>query len=550
LTLKNTTDRYYFIFLFLAFLVLIAGLGSYGLAETSEARYAEISREMFVYGDYLNPELLGVFHFHKPPITYFITTLGYRIFGINEFGARFFLQVAIVIQLLLVYRIADLLYKNKRIAFNAGLVYFSLPIVLISSRNLTTDAFLTTFILGAIYSWQVYSSKDKVGFLYLFYALVGIALLTKGPVSLLFILGYIIINKIILKKGMHITVHHLLGFLLCVAIGASWYVMVMLENPKLWDYFIQKQLLSRVNSNSFNRAKPFWFYIPILFGLLLPWWLALLPKFKAHVLSISRKLPETKVLLYSSIVLFLLFSAFSTKLIMYILPIFWMLAIIISVEVLEATKKTRNIVNMVYVLLLGLLFVGLIVFWFIKPAIIQVSTINLIVALILVIAFAMVYYFIENDKTFKPTVLAGVFGISIILISTSVMAHNSTVTNSTRDMVRFIDNVSDVENRTILVYDYLITSIPFYTNDTLITLKSTHNTTDREVEFENDELWKERLWDVKETAVISRLDTLSRKRTTYLLVRSRKGLEDDLVFLKQNFNSHKNYPKWTIYYNK
>jgi 4-amino-4-deoxy-L-arabinose transferase len=550
LTLKNTTDRNYFLFLFTAFLVLIAGLGSYGLAETSEARYAEISREMFVYGDYLNPELLGVFHFHKPPITYFITTLGYRIFGINEFGARFFLQVAIVIQLLLVYRIADLMYKNKRIAFNAGLVYFSLPIVLISSRNLTTDAFLTTFIIGAIYSWQVYSSKDKVGFLYLFYMLVGIALLTKGPVALLFILVYIIINKIILKKGMHITVHHVLGFLLCVAIGVSWYAMVMLENPKLWDYFIQKQLLSRVNSNSFNRSKPFWFYIPILFALLLPWWLALVPKFKAHIQSLLRKLPETKVLLYSSIVLFLLFSAFSTKLIMYILPIFWMLAIIISVEVLEATQKTRNIVNVVYAIFLGLLFLGLIVCWFIKPEIIQVSTINLIVALISVIAFAMVYYFIENDKTFKPPVLAGVFGITIILISTSVMAHNSNITNSTRDIVRFIDNVSDVENKMILVNDYLITSIPFYTNDTHITLKSTHNTTDREVGFENDELWKERLWDVKETAVISKLDTLSKKQTTFLLVRNSRGLGNDLVFLKQNFNSHKNYTKWTIYYNK
>jgi len=174
-----------------------------------------------------------------------------------------------------------------------------------------------------------------------------------------------------------------------------------------------------------------------------------------------------------------------------------MLAIIISVEVLEANQKTRNIVNVVYAIFLGLLFVGLIVCWFIKPAIIKVSTINLILALILVIAFAMVYYFIENDENFKPPVLAEVFGITIILISTSVMAHNSTVTNSTRDMVRFIDNVSDVENKTILVYDYLITSIPFYTNDTLITLKSTHNTTDREVEFENDELWKERLWDEK-----------------------------------------------------
>ena len=97
--------------------MLIAGLGSYGLAETSEVRYAEISREMLITGDYLNPQLLGIFHFHKPPITYYITSLGYQIFGINEFGARFFLQVAVIIQLLFIYGLAQLLFKSKKIAF-------------------------------------------------------------------------------------------------------------------------------------------------------------------------------------------------------------------------------------------------------------------------------------------------------------------------------------------------------------------------------------------------------------------------------------------------
>ena len=67
MTLKNTTDRFYLLFICLAFFCLIIGLGSYGLAESSEARYAEISREMFLSGDYLNPQLLGIFHFHKPP---------------------------------------------------------------------------------------------------------------------------------------------------------------------------------------------------------------------------------------------------------------------------------------------------------------------------------------------------------------------------------------------------------------------------------------------------------------------------------------------------
>ncbi|HUH45686.1 MAG TPA: glycosyltransferase family 39 protein [Arenibacter sp.] len=208
MSLKNSADRYYPVFILVVFLILIAGLGSYGLAETSEARYAEISREMLLNSDYMNPELLGVFHFHKPPITYYITTLGYQVFGINEFGARFFLQVAIIIQLLLVYRIADLLYHNKRIAFMSGPIYFSLPIILISSRNLTTDTFLSTFILTAIYCWQVYVLKNKIGFLYLFYVLTGLAILTKGPVALLFILVNIAMDKLIYKKIyglLHIT---------------------------------------------------------------------------------------------------------------------------------------------------------------------------------------------------------------------------------------------------------------------------------------------------------------------------------------------------------
>lgn len=549
MTFKISTDKYFYLFLLIAFLVLIAGLGSYGLAETSEARYAEISREMLVYGDYLNPELLGIFHFHKPPITYYITTLGYYFFGLNEFGARFFLQVAVIFQLLLVYRIADLLYKNKSIAFMAGLVYFSFPIVLISSRNLTTDAYLTTFILAAIYCWQVYASKRKMIFLYFFYTLVGLALITKGPVAILFILVYIITSKVVLKKGMRITFHHLLGFLLCILIGASWYVLVMVENPKLWQYFIEKQLVSRINSNSFNRAKPFWFYIPILFGLLLPWWLALVPKFKAHIISIPRKCNETKILLYSSIILFLLFSAFSTKLIMYILPLFWMPAIIIAAELRTASQKSKSIVNTVYAFLLGILFLGLIFCWFLKPEFIHVTTVSIIIAFGMVIIFGVVHYF-DNSQDFKSVILAGTFGMAIVFISTSVMANNSALTNSTKDMVRFIDSISQEENKTILVYDYLLTSIPFYTKDTYITLKSSHNTTAREIQFENNEKWKKNLWDVTEATTIDKLKMLSRKSNVFLLIRNKQTMIDKLSFLKKNFKSQKTYPKWTLYHNK
>ena len=548
--LKNTIDRYYLAFLLLVFIILLLGLGSYGLAETSEARYAEISREMFVYGDYLNPKLLGIFHFHKPPIVYYITTLGYRIFGINEFGARFFLQVAVVIQLLLVYRLTDLLYHNKRVAFMAGLIYFSMPIVLISSRNLTTDAFLTTFIIAAIYSWQIYSVKNKTLFLYLFYVLVGVALLTKGPVALLFIAVYIVTHKIVLKKEWKINRHHFIGFVICIAIGASWYVLVMIENPKLWNYFLEKQLLSRVSSDSFHRSKPFWFYIPIVIGLLLPWCIALLPNLKSKLKSILNTSPETRILMYGSMVLLILFSIFSTKLILYILPIFWMPSIVIAVVIDKAKQKTRDVLNTVYAVLVGLLFVGICLGWLIEIPQIQISFKTLFIALGIGMAFLAVFQLIERENKLKPVILAGTFGAVLTLISTTFMAQNSSLINSTRDIVHFIDGISKDQERSIFIYNYLLTSIPFYTDDVEITLDSGHNTTQREVQFENDNTWEAHLWDVKKDSTMARLSSLSRKRNTYLLIRNKSENDPKIVPIEDNFNSHKDFPKWTLYYNK
>ena len=155
-------------------IVCCIGLGSWGVTETSESRYSQIAKEMHLSGDYVNPTLLDVYHYHKPPVTYAIASAGYRLFGINEFGARFFLQIALVLQIFLVYRIALLLVSDKKIAFTSALIYLSLPLVLISVRNLTTDAFLNTFVLGSIFSWLYYLKHRKAIFIYIFYICLGL----------------------------------------------------------------------------------------------------------------------------------------------------------------------------------------------------------------------------------------------------------------------------------------------------------------------------------------------------------------------------------------
>ena len=545
-----TSIRNYFLFLAIALFVLLVNLGSYGLAETSEARYAEISREMLQSGDYINPELLGIFHYHKPPLTYYITTLGYRIFGINEFGARFFLQIAIIVELLLVYGITMLLYNNRKIAFTSGLIYFSMPIVLISSRNLTTDAYLTAFILAAVYCWQSYTTKGRIWSLYLFYLLSAMALLTKGPVALLFILTYIIVYKLIYKMGSKINIHHLLGICLCLVIGSSWYFVVGMNTPGLWDYFLGKQIVERITLNTYNRSKPFWFYLPLVIGLVLPWWLMFYKRtfnISGYWAKLSR---QDRVLLVCSLCTFFFFSVFKSKLILYILPIFWMMAVLIASQLFRAAQETYKLLSVAYAILMGILIIAVVGLSLVYPSLFQIGLGTWLLSFCCFIVFGTLFYLIKNSRHYKPALLAGCFGASLILIITSLMSHNAGTINSTKDIVTFINGTSPIKHKTILVYDYLLSSVPFYSDADLITLKCNHNTTYREVQFQKDREWVEGLWDVNNTNVLSRLDSISHHKNTFLLIRKKRDLDDSLDYLRNNFNSTKDYPKWLLLYNK
>ena len=103
---------------------------------------------MHASGDYLHPVYLGIEHYHKPPFTYWITSFSYAFFGVSPFAARFFLQVALLLQLILVFSISRIMFRKESWAWQSVLIYASMLIVWVSVRSLTTDAYLTTWLLA------------------------------------------------------------------------------------------------------------------------------------------------------------------------------------------------------------------------------------------------------------------------------------------------------------------------------------------------------------------------------------------------------------------
>ncbi len=536
------------ILLISTFLICCIGLGSWGLTETSESRYAQISKEMYSGSDYMHPKLLDVHHYHKPPVTYYITALGYRIFGVNEFGARFFLQIALIIQLLFVYHIALMLFRDKKQALISVLIYFSLPLVLISIRNLTTDAYLNTFILGSIFFWlKNKETAAKKYYLYLFFIFLGLIMNTKGPVGIIFPIVFILSYSYIFKKKPIINVHAIIGFLLFFFISSLWLMLLYIEDPSIVNYLIKDQVVERIASKSYNRAKPFWFYLLVLPIAILPWLFPLIRSFISGFKHRFKPDPATKLLALTSVIIVFIFSVFSTKLILYILPVSGFIAILVSKLLIDSKKSELKIYN-VFIIALTVIFITTL---YSLPLIKSTFSANYfsltLLTVVIITAFWIVIRYTNSEDVLRTSYIGYIFGLSLLLGSMIFFGRNDTQINSLKDVMNFIENEIPSKKENIVVYNYLLPSASFYANQKIITINDGHNTVKRDLRFEKDEQWRNYLIDANTPAGLITLDSLFAKNIV-LITRKKHQLAKDLQYLQKNLVHKKSFDKWIIYY--
>lgn len=535
-------------YLFLLFgcaLLLMAGIGKWGLTETSEARYAQISKEMYERNDYLHPHLLGIKHYHKPPVTYYITCLGYSFFGVNEVGARFFLQVAFLFQLMLVFAVSKLLYKDEKKAWLSSLLFFSTTAVLIAVRNLTTDAYLLTFIMAAIYFWLLARQRNKV-FILLYYTFLALGFLTKGPLVFIPVWAFISIWKILNKPNRKFSFIDVAGLFLFGIISFSWFIAILVEDTSLLSYFIDNQIANRITAkNAFHRGQPFWFYLLVVPLAGLPW----LPFVTALLFKNAKKIifsrPIDRVLAITVIVILGLFSLFSTKLILYVLPVYFFMSLLGGNLIYEASEKQ---LKLFYYSCIGyaILLVGMGIYiniynneFSINPYLLAVSGIILLVTLIYLHKNYVAGYYKGICIIFSITV-------SLLLCSPYLLRDNEEKINSIKPIAAFINTIP---SKNIYVYNYLLPSLSFYQNKPIVTLHNGHNTTHRETQFQYSYNYREYFYNLEDTTEVKRLwEAFNYMGKNVLVIRNKDKIPSNLSFMLSQLRHKKIFKKWTVYY--
>src|SRR5215472_5307033 len=162
----------------------LAGIGMLG---PDEPRYAAIARNMLQSGDYITPRLNGETWFEKPVLYYWLGALGYKIFGLNERGARFPSALCATIIVFLVYWCGRKLW-NRNVGFFSALILASSVGFFSFARAASTDMALTACLTSALVFFLVGlndTSPQRRWWFYFFYASLGLGALAKGPVAFL-----------------------------------------------------------------------------------------------------------------------------------------------------------------------------------------------------------------------------------------------------------------------------------------------------------------------------------------------------------------------------
>jgi 4-amino-4-deoxy-L-arabinose transferase-like glycosyltransferase len=339
----------------LALAVFFFHLGSYGLWEPDEARYAEIAREMLATRSFLVPHLNYVAYIEKPPLLYWTSSLAFFAFGINEFAARTVPALSALAGVIATYYFARRAFDRRRAALAAAILIAN-PLYAIMAQVLTTDMLLTALLTVAFFSLFL-QWREGGRWWIVSYLAMALAVLTKGPVGVMLpALAAILFawHQGELRDA-PARLHLAAGLILLLAVALPWFVIIAIRLPGFLDFYVIGEHFRRVFVANYSHNEPFYYYLPVIMVGLLPWSVGL-----PLILVEGTKGPARAFCAIVAGMVLVLFSAAHAKLIPYILPAIPPTAVLLADSILRAPENRAGSGRFVALLGPGLSVAGLV----------------------------------------------------------------------------------------------------------------------------------------------------------------------------------------------
>jgi 4-amino-4-deoxy-L-arabinose transferase-like glycosyltransferase len=404
-------------------------LGGVGLFEPDEGRYSELAREMIDSGDYVVPRLNGVLYFEKPPLVYWATALCFRLFGYNEFAARFPVAFFGALGVVVTFFLAARMYGRKCAFYSSlvlltGIEYFFVGRILILDMPL---AFFITLCFASFY-FYLYSGKNRGLSLMTLYASFALGLLTKGLIALVLPAGIFFVFLVLSGnfKRFLLDKRHIAGAFLFLLISVPWFWLIISREPSFFNFFFIREHFVRFLTKTHGRSKPMYYFLLILLVGFIPW-ISYLP-FALRKYFSFRNLKEKKEQGFLFLVLwasgiFVFFSLSGSKLPAYIVPLYPALAIMVGRIMADASfNRSGSSKDMkILFVVLSVLFIAFAVFLagaaFIRHRLWQIAPYIFVIITAVIAGLASSVFFMFRKDRKDISYLAQIAAVVIIQVA-------------------------------------------------------------------------------------------------------------------------------------
>ncbi len=312
----------------------------------SEDRWAEITREMFLSGDFFHPTINNTPYFDKPLLSYwFIAATAVVTGSLNELTTRIPSAIAGLLALWATFIMARKMWSEKAAATAAWILLTSYGFIF-WARTAAADMENLTVIILAIAWYQL--RKEKLGFLtyLIFYLLCFTGAHAKGLAAVAIPLIAVFADAVVFRSWKkHICISHAVAIIIGFSVYLFPFIYASMTNP---DYgsnglsLVFKENIQRF-VNPFDHKEPFFVYFYYLPELLIPWSIIFIGAAISALHGFRRMNKNTTWLLFTALLIFLFFTASGSRRVYYIMPILPFCAILTAVMLHSDFFRWKNI---------------------------------------------------------------------------------------------------------------------------------------------------------------------------------------------------------------
>lgn len=324
----------------------LAGTWTLPLIDRDEPRFAEASREMLARGDYIIPYFDNRYRFDKPPFTYWMQTLSYRVFGENDFAARFPSALAATLTALLLFLWGKRM-GSERLGWWAAIIFTLCLQTFVHAKAAVADMWLVLFMTAAhragyeLLRDRLTSSSERelppsIRWWWIFYLSLALAFLAKGPIGWTPLIAVAATRLFLSQPELSRRFLFVTGSVVMLTLVALWGVPALLRTDGeflavgIGKHVIERSVVAMEGHGGgtvlgYLAALPFYFVI--IFLTFFPW------SFKLPWLTKrlwNQRDPLDNYLLAGAGIIFLLFTLVKTKLPHYTLPAFPLVALLLA----------------------------------------------------------------------------------------------------------------------------------------------------------------------------------------------------------------------------